>query len=228
MLKWIALMFMLIDHFAYIMFEFIPYEVYLPMRVIGRISFPIFVYYVVLGVGRTSKLKTYMTRLFLFALLAEVVIRSLGLFSNPYLNVIFSLLVYAVIYVLYENKLGKLKVNSTIRFATIILLIMLLPYVEYGYSGFLVFASLYFVHKKIPEGVQHLYAAVLISLSFLPEILFAGGWQIQLLAGLSGLLMFNQKLDGRIFSPRVEKWTFYWAYSIQWLFFGALYYYMIS
>lgn len=215
MLKWIALELMLVDHVAFIMEEFIPPDIYLAMRILGRITFPVFVYYVVLGLHRTSNLGKYIERLFIFAIISEIAIRAVGLFSNLYLNVIFSLLVYAVIYALYENKM-KFKMNKIVRFGAIILLILLLPYVEYGYSGFLVFLSLYYIHNNVKVDNKSTYAFFLIALSFVPEILISNGSYVQLFAGIAGLLMFNKTLDKRILAPKVEKWTFYWFYPLQW------------
>lgn len=225
MLKWIALVLMLVDHFAYVMVDSIPHELYLPMRILGRLSFPVFVYYVVLGLGRTSSLKVYMGRLLLFALFSEIVIRYVGLFSHPYLNVIFSLLLYGLIYIIFENKLS-FEIDKITRSVMIVLLIILLPYVEYGFSGFLVFASLYYINKKVQDKRKFIYAAILISLSFVPEMVFNMTSEIQLFAGISGLLMFNRNLDKRMFAPAFEKWTFYWVYPLQWIFFGVIYYYL--
>lgn len=224
MLKWIALILMLVDHFAYTLQSTLPYEVYIVMRSLGRLSFPVFVYYVVLGLGRTSNLKVYMTRLFMFGLLSEAILRYYWMFRNPHLNIIFSLFLYGLIYMLFENRLGSFKVSKTMRIAMVALLTFLLPYVEYGYGGFFVFLSLYYVHKKIPEGQKHIYAAVLITLSFVPGIIFSGSPAYQWFAGLIGLLMFNKYWDKRMFAPKVEKWTFYWAYPLQWILFAVLFY----
>lgn len=220
MLKWIALILMLVDHYAYIMIDFISKDTYIVMRLLGRLSFPIFAYYVVLGVGRTSRLKTYMTRLLLFAIISEAVIRMLGLFTHSYVNIIFSLFLYAAAAICIENKVNMSKIIRIVLFMGVILLI---PFVEYGYSGFLVFLSLPFVHKKISNDKQYIYASILITLSFLPEIILFSGPQIQWFAGFAGLLMFNEKMDKRVFSPMIEKWTFYIAYPVQWFIFAAIY-----
>lgn len=227
MLKWIALLLMLIDHFAHTLMSFIPEDIYVVMRSLGRISFPVFVYYVALGLGRTSNLKKYMARLLIFAGLAELAKRIFPFFIDPYLNVIFSLFIYGVFYLLLENRLGKFKVNIFIRVIMILILTFVLPYVEYGYAGFLVFLSLHFINKFAPEKGKSILASILITLSFLPTILM-GGPTYQLLAGVAGLFMFNDSYDRRIFSPEIEKWTFYWVYPIQWGIFGILFLYMLN
>lgn len=227
MLKWIALVLMLIDHFAHTLVSFISEETYVVMRSLGRISFPVFVYYVVLGLGRTSNLKKYMSRLFTFAVIAEIIKRAFPFFIDPYLNVIFSLFIYGIFYLLLENRLGKLKGSTFTRIAMMIMFTFILPYVEYGYSGFFVFLSLYFINKLTPSKDKFIYASIFITLSFVPVILM-GGPVYQLFAGAAGLFMFNDSYDRRIFSPKVEKWVFYWIYPIQWGVYGILLLYMLN
>ena len=227
MLKWIALLLMIVDHIAYVIHDFIPFELYIIMRGIGRLSFPVFVYYVVLGLGRTSNLKSYMLRLFAFAVFAEIAKRMFDIFQHSSLNVIFSLFIYGVIYMLIEGRLGKLKINNSFRYAIVaIILLTIIPYVEYNYAGFLIFISLYYINKSSIKN-KNLIAMLAILLSFTPEMLLIDGVKIQWIAGFAGLLMFNKTLDSRIFSPKVEKWTFYWFYPIQWILLGLFYYLLL-
>lgn len=228
MLKWMALLLMILDHIAYIAYEFIPYELYLILRGIGRLSFPIFVYYITLGLERTSNLKSYMMRLLTFATLAEIAKRIFVIFRHPYLNVIFSFFVYGVIYMLIEGRLGKLKLSKTFRYAiAAVILLTVVPYTEYSYAGFLIFISLYYINKS-PIKHKNIVSALAILLAFTPEmVLINDGATIQWIAGFSGLFMFNNTLDSRVFSPKVEKWTFYWFYVIQWILLGLLYYLLL-
>lgn len=226
MLKWIALILMLVDHFAYTLGEFMTEDIYFMMRSVGRISFPVFVYYVMLGLGRTSNLSRYMSRLLIFAVFAEVVKRAFPFFVDPYLNVIFSLLLYGVFYLLLEDRLGKFKLDISTRVLLIIMLTFILPYVEYGYGGFLVFLSLYYINKYVSNKRKFIYSAILITLAFVPDVFLLNMPNYQLFAGVSGLLMFNKTLDKRVLPPKVEKWTFYWVYPLQWIFFGLLLIYM--
>lgn len=227
MLKWIALALMLVDHFAYIMAEFIPHEIYITMRILGRLSFPVFVYYVVLGLGRTSNLKVYMKRLLLFALLSEVVIRTLDMLNNPYGNVIFSLFLYGLFYILMKNRTKEIigfEMNNAVRYIIMIALVFVVPYVEYGYYGAFIFFGLYYVNEHIEKSKKSLYAAGAITLAFIPGFLISGISPIQLFAGLVGFLMFTEIYEKRIFSAKIEKWTFYWVYPLQWILFAVIYY----
>ena len=70
-LKIIAVVSMLIDHYAAIL---LPHSssLYLPMRAIGRIAFPIFAFLVVEGARHTSDIKRYALRMLVFAIIAEI------------------------------------------------------------------------------------------------------------------------------------------------------------
>lgn len=66
-LKWIAIITMLVDHTGAVL-----YPAMSLMRMIGRISFPIFCYLIVEGFFHTKDIYRYMTRLGLFALISEI------------------------------------------------------------------------------------------------------------------------------------------------------------
>ena len=70
-LKWIAIITMFIDHTAAV---FLPRSsiYWMPMRCIGRLAFPIFVFLLVEGFHHTSNVKKYLFRLGLFALISEI------------------------------------------------------------------------------------------------------------------------------------------------------------
>jgi len=66
-LKWIAVATMTVDHVGAIFYP--NYEV---LRIIGRISFPLFSYLVALGVESTRNVKKYFIRLLLFGFVSQV------------------------------------------------------------------------------------------------------------------------------------------------------------
>ena len=68
-LKWIAIITMLIDHVGYIYITRFP-DYYI-FRGIGRIAFPIFVFFIAEGCFKTKDIRKYMMRLFIFALISE-------------------------------------------------------------------------------------------------------------------------------------------------------------
>lgn len=216
MLKWIAMFLMLVDHFAIIMQDLIPHDLYMTMRIIGRISFPIFVYYVVLGTKRTSNLKKYMGRLLIFATLSEVARRMFDVFKIPELNVIFSLLFYAVLYfIITELKLTRW---ISIPVATILALIVG-PYIEYGYFGISIFVVLHLISNM--KEMKPIYAFFIIPICFILTSPY--GYTVQIFSAFAGILMFNGKLDERVFSKEFEKWAFYVIYPLQFIVFGLIY-----
>lgn len=77
-LKLIAMFFMLIDHFAYVMIErgVGAYEQWYTidriLRGMGRVAFPIFCFTIVEGFQKTKDVYAYLKRLILFALISEI------------------------------------------------------------------------------------------------------------------------------------------------------------
>lgn len=66
-LKWIAIISMLIDHMGAVLF---PQSIW--MRYVGRLAFPIFAYLLVEGFMYTKDVKKYMLRLGIFAIVSEI------------------------------------------------------------------------------------------------------------------------------------------------------------
>ena len=74
-LKWIAVITMIIDHYALAIYAHTPgfvYEYYRLMRYIGRIAFPIYCFLLVEGFFYTSNRKQYILRCFFWGILSEI------------------------------------------------------------------------------------------------------------------------------------------------------------
>lgn len=226
MSKWLALTLMLIDHLAIILEPQISYNIYAVMRGIGRLSFPLFVYFLAIGLGRTSNIKKYVSRIFIFAVLSEVVQRLLvsEYIGAQNLNVLFSLTIYSIFYMMFfeESDGGLLRGLKTISKILIsVVLLVIISKVDYSYSGFLLFLGILYIHRS---NIKHkrLYTPLVIFLSFAPSVMSNQTASIQLVSVLSGLIMFTPKLEERVFHPIVEKWVFYLTYPMQWILFYLL------
>lgn len=113
-LKTIAMIFMLIDHLAYVMIErgvglsgnF--YTIDRIMRGMGRIAFPIFCFTIVEGFQKTSDARAYLKRLIIFALISEIpfdlAFRS-SIFDMSFQNVFWTLAFGLALLMLYEDRL---------------------------------------------------------------------------------------------------------------------------
>ncbi|MHB1453900.1 MAG: TraX family protein [Saccharofermentanales bacterium] len=71
MLKWLALLFMTIDHTGYYFYPLLSEPVYYTLRIIGRLAFPIFAFYIVRGFSLTSNRFRYLLRMVFWALIAH-------------------------------------------------------------------------------------------------------------------------------------------------------------
>jgi len=100
LLKITAIVTMVIDHVGNIL-----YPDLLFLQIIGRLSFPIFAYLIVLGVESTKKPRKYMLTLLLFALISQLPY-FLAFDIQPFerLNILFSLLLSAVTIYFYNKK----------------------------------------------------------------------------------------------------------------------------
>ena len=99
-LKITAIVTMVIDHVGNIL-----YPDLLFLQMIGRLSFPIFAYLIVLGVESTKKPQKYIIALLAFAMISQLPY-SLAFDIQPFerLNILFSLLLSAVTIYFYNKK----------------------------------------------------------------------------------------------------------------------------
>lgn len=104
MVKILAVIFMTLDHIGAYFGAYLSPNLYLVLRMVGRLAFPIFAYNVALGYRRTGNFFRYGLRLFGWGMVAEVIMRwarqEMGAESHP--NVLFTLALGLVFIIAYE------------------------------------------------------------------------------------------------------------------------------
>jgi len=138
-LKWIAIITMTIDHIGAILFP--EFEV---LRLIGRLSFPLFAYLLILGMENTRNIRNYFTRLFIFALISQLPFYlATGIEPLDHLNIFFTLS-FGLMFVYFFKK------NSIIAFIPIVLSILL--NFDYSIYGIVMIGCMYILTGNIKLG----------------------------------------------------------------------------
>ncbi|UCC33322.1 MAG: hypothetical protein JSW53_06030 [Candidatus Bathyarchaeota archaeon] len=200
LLKWSALVTMTIDHLGAVL-----YPECLACRYVGRLSYPIFAYLLILSLETTRSVKNYFVRLFLLALISQVPF-SLAMGVAPWerLNIFFTL------------SAGVLFIELRKRGNYLWLLLLVAAEVlrfDFGLYGVVAIGCFYFLRRNRILGVilflalNLLYLPVsshqLLALLALPLILLhdSGRFQVKEL---------GQKAD----YPRWKKYFFYAYYPL--------------
>ncbi len=177
-LKWIAIITMLIDHIGATL-----YPQYTCLRIIGRMSFPIFCFLLVEGAVHTGNIRKYEIRLLVFALISEIPFdyAFFGKLTLEHQNVFFTLFIGLVmIDVIQSGKAGNFP------FGTFIVAIMVAELLEtdYGAGGIMIIACFYFLREQkllkqvVFAGLNLLYFGVGVqayaALATIPMLLYNG------------------------------------------------------
>ncbi len=144
-LKWIAIIAMVIDHIGAVLY---PGE--LPLRVIGRLSFPIFCFLLTEGFCHTHDRRSYMLRLGGFALISEVPYDLTfhgNLLDLDQQNIFFTLLLGVLLLAMLEKSrhwlLKAAEIYLVMWAAEVVLR------VDYGYEGILLICIFYLFRGRI-------------------------------------------------------------------------------
>ena len=142
-LKWIAVLTMVIDHVGAILF---PDQIW--MRVIGRVAFPIYAYCLAEGFRYTSDYRRYLGRLALFAILSEIPfdLAFYGVpFSFAHQNVFFTLTLGLILLWVLERCREQLLLCAG-AFAVLCFLAQAL-HMDYGAGGLLMVFAFYLARQ---------------------------------------------------------------------------------
>lgn len=161
MLKVLACILMLIDHIGAVFFPKL-----LILRVIGRLSFPIFSFLLVEGYVKTSNFTKYASRLFLFALISQYPFK-LAFRINSY-NIFFTLLaglmaMYILDYKFYDN----LKKNALMKAILIFGICILVEQIHTDYSFYGVLMILAFKCFREKSFYKLVGALVLLNIIYI-------------------------------------------------------------
>lgn len=177
-LKWIAMISMVIDHTGMVLFPQYPI-----MRVIGRLAFPIYCFLLVEGAVHTSNRKRYLGRLFLFALISEVpfdLVVTGRFYASGNQNVFFTLFLGLTAIFLLDSTINK---GYSVILSIALIFFAELIAVDYGGGGvflillFYVFRNRFLVKSAAVTGaVVFVYGGIenYAILSLIPILCYNG------------------------------------------------------
>lgn len=198
MLKYIALLCMLLDHINKILFN----NEYYILTLIGRLAYPLFIYLSVYAyVYYTSDKLRYMMRILAFAWIAQPFhMYGFDLGFAP-LNILFSILFGLLTIYLFENK----------KYFLMLIPILFSLYADYSFLSIILFFATYFYIKN-PSNI---YLIVLFVVSLASLNLFEYMYFIPFFL----LLIFFQNISFKI---SMNKYFFYLFYPLHFLFLGVV------
>lgn len=187
-LKLLAVILMVIDHIGYFLF---PSNMIL--RIIGRLSFPLFAFLIAKGYKYTSNRKRFFLRLFIFANIIQLPVLFIPIPVNIFYTLSFGLLLIMV----YEMKISFMKKYFYLLGICFLTYLINPDYSIYGVLLILV------IHIFMNQWLQMAISFIVLSLMFY-------GYHYQIFSVFSILLMmtYNEKLGLKL------KWFFYLFYPV--------------
>lgn len=220
-LKIIAIITMIIDHFGYYFYDCIPQEVYYICRAVGRIAMPIFTYLVIEGYFNTSNLKKYILRLILFAVVTQISFFILDFVAQEKsynlvytANILFSFVVLLSLMKLFENAIEKKSFKNKLLFVIMICIVIFMYQAikfDYGISLLLLGISMYLCKKYISNISMYKFA---IAITTIIITIISATRYIQLFSILAviPIILYNGKLGKK---SKLLKTLFYLIFPLQ-------------
>jgi hypothetical protein len=203
-LKVVALLTMTIDHIGAVIYP--EYEVF---RYIGRLSFPLFCYLLVLGMESTRSPTRYIGNLLLFALVSQVpYFLAFGFQPLEQLNIFFTL----ALGLLFLSLVFPLSNRSLLALIPLVLSVVL--NVDYGIYGITVIGCMYLLRRDVKLALL-----LLIPLN----VFYLIAWSPQILSLLAipviylhnnGILKKQVEIDEKSALFPVVKYFFYIYYPV--------------
>lgn len=221
-IKIIALVTMLIDHVGYVLYGIVPYWLYFVLRCIGRISFPLFAYFVAEGFYYTKNKIKYFITILIFALISQLPYSLLFNGSTTMLNVLFTFLLSVVLMFAFDKLWRETFLELKIAFVVIVFAMftfvsILLPLLfditfDYGFYGImLTFAFYIFKFSKTKQIVSFVVLLIIYTLVNVigANITFFSFISIFSIFAIPFIILFNGE-KGKL----NLKYIFYWFYPI--------------
>lgn len=214
-LKWIAVITMLVDHFAiavYWQLDTRVYEIYRLQRYIGRIAFPIYCFLLVEGFFHTHSVGRYIGRCFVFALLSEIPF-NMAIYGRVWYpqgqNVYFTLTLGLCAVAVLRKLSGDNILRLSARLASICAFACLAQFLEvdYHWKGVL-FIVMFYYCRRFPDWVRNVAGVAAFSYELTAPLAFI---PIQLYNGKRG---------------RQMKYLFYAIYPVHLLVYGLIRFWM--
>lgn len=197
-LKWIAVLTMVIDHVGAILF---PDQIW--MRVIGRVAFPVYAYCLAEGFRYTSDYRRYLGRLALFAILSEIPfdLAFYGVpFSFAHQNVFFTLTLGLILLWVLERFREQLLLCAG-AFVVLCFLAQAL-HMDYGAGGLLMVFAFYLARQGISPWIGW---GIFV---FINLFGYAGGVQWAAILALLPIGLYSGK------AGKKKQRFFYWIYPL--------------
>lgn len=194
------------------------------MRIIGRIAFPIYVFFLIYGMLMTTNYKKHLTSLFIFALISEIPF-DLALKQKITLNhqnIYFELFLIGLMIVCLQKIENNNKLTDTdqllLKLATLITISTISFVIKADYNIFGILAA-YIIYNRIYSR-QYTCISMLFAFLFQAEIYFATYLPIPL------IYMYNGKISNTNNKKRnkIIKNIYYWYYPIHLSIIAALLY----
>jgi len=188
-MQWIAMLTMLIDHIGAVFFPKEPM-----LRIIGRLSFPIYAYLMVVGYHRTRNYSKYVMRIGALALISQLPYTLT--FDALRFNVIATLLVCLLTLKILDMK----KIHIAIRVIMVLASIVLLEIVPFDYGAYALVLMLIY---------RYLTSTAMLIVQFIVEIIFMvyNSWQVQFFSMIiTYMIAFNPNLIQKIGHWRAPSW----------------------
>ena len=197
-LKWIAVLTMVIDHVGAILF---PDQIW--MRVIGRVAFPVYAYCLAEGFRYTSDYRRYLGRLALFAILSEIPfdLAFYGVpFSFAHQNVFFTLTLGLILLWVLERFREQLLLCAG-AFMVLCFLAQAL-HMDYGAGGLLMVFAFYLAQQGTSPWIGW---GIFV---FINLFGYAGGVQWAAILALLPIGLYSAK------GGKKKQRFFYWIYPL--------------